>query len=171
MVKIVCSVLFFPWQQMNDFRLHSKHHLLSADLLTQWCRAEIISFRVDVDTRSEQGFCCPHLVCHDTFMTAAWSQCTLGAPALMDDSSALCCHCFKDHFSTAPQTGAVWTGELGRRAGHNGWMKLCVWWKDCWSQQRVRESSGGIVLPRRQSVQFLWTQWEAVDVFDWYVFL
>lgn len=58
-------------------------------------------------------------------MTAAWSQCTLGALVLMDDSSAARCHCLQDHFPIAPQAGVC----LDRRTcSVGGWMETWSQW-------------------------------------------
>jgi len=96
---------------------------------------------------------------HDTFMTAVWSRCTLGAPGV--DGWSLCCLTptppgpFPQRSSSRGLFGQEtcrWEGE--RRPGHNGWKRCCVWGRGGWSDQRVRGSRCWIGLLWGQSPLF-----------------
>lgn len=86
-------------------------------------------------------------------MTAAKSLCTLGTLVLMDDSSATQSHHLQDHLPSAPQVGAVWTGDLLGRKVSGGLVTMTQWafvhdGGSQFLQQRVRGSRCGIGLPR-----------------------
>lgn len=94
-----------------------------------------------------------------TFMTAVWSQCTLGALVLMDDCFAGQCHCLQDHFPSTLQTRAVWIGDLWGKQMNGDLVTMPEWasvydGEGCWLHQSFRGSRCGIGLLWRQTLLF-----------------